>query len=375
MSVRNPVTSEQKLDNRGQTVLTAIIKEHLVTGEPVGSRTIAERCAATTGWSSATIRNTMAELEEAELVEQPHTSAGRVPTDKGYRYFVNHLIKSEARLSRQDSATIERFRRATPPGETDASRLMEKVSHLLSELSVNVGIVIAPPLAGNMLQHIEFVRLSDDRALVVMVFASNIIQHKIIRLDEPLTQGELERTARYLNTEFSGKSFAAIRVEILALLREEKRHYDELINHAMLLTERSLEGEAEESAAVFVDGASNILIKPDFTDVRRLSELLRTLEEKTRIVSILNECLERDLSFLTSAQTRGGVRVRIGRENSTPVMQNCTLITTTYRVGSGGATGTLGVVSPMRIEYGRMMAVVNHVARIVELSLYEDFAA
>jgi heat-inducible transcriptional repressor len=319
----------------------------------------------------------MAELEDAELVEQPHTSAGRVPTDKGYRYFVDHLMPNESRLSRQDLAAVNRFLQSTPPGGTDASRLMERVSHLLSQLSVNIGIVVAPPLTGNAIQHIEFVRLSDDRALVVMVFAFNIVQNKIIRLDEPLTQAELERAARYMNHDFSGKSLLAIRAEILQLLRDEKQLYDELISHAMLLTERSLEGEEEAAGDVFVDGTSNILTKPDFTDLRRLSELLRTLEAKTRLVEILNECIVQDRSPLLASLLPewSDVRVRIGRENSSPAMQNCTLITSSYRVGAGAATGTLGIVAPMRIEYARMMAVVNYVARLVERSLCEDSAA
>ncbi len=373
--VRNSTIAGRMLDGRQQAVLAAIIREHLVTGEPVGSRTVAERCAATTAWSPATIRNSMAELEDAELVEQPHTSAGRVPTDKGYRYFVDHLITSEARLSRQDLAAVESFLQTMSPGETDAGRVMERVSHLLSQLSTNIGIVLAPPLSASVLQHIEFVRLGDDRALVVMVFKSNIVQNKIIRLDEPITQAELERTARYLNAEFSGKSLAAIRAEILTLLREEKRLYDELIANAMLLTERSLEGEEEAAGDVFIDGASNMLTKPDFTDMRRLSELLRTLEEKTRLVEILNECITRTAATLPGSLVPewGDVRVRIGRENSAPAMQNCTLITATYR--SGNATGSLGVVTPMRIEYARMMALVHLVARLVERSLGEDRAA
>lgn len=367
MVVRDSVKSEWKLDGRAQAVLAAIIKEHLVTGEPVGSRRIAERCAQTTAWSPATIRNTMADLEAAELVEQPHTSAGRVPTDKGYRYFVNNLITHEASLSPADLAAIENFVRATPPGETDASRVMERVSHLLSQLSTNIGIVIAPPFAGNVLQHIKFVALTDKRALVVMVFASNIIQHKIIRLDEPLTQTELERTARYLNAEFAGKTLLVIRAEILQMLRAEKRHYDAFLKLATLLTERSFAEDETTSGDVFIDGASNMLTKPDFADVRGLSDLLRTLEEKTRLIEILNECITPDASqiFTVTLPAWSDVRVRIGRENTTPAMQNCTLITSSYRIAGGDAIGTLGIVAPMRVEYARMFAVVNYVARIV----------
>ncbi|MDQ3255054.1 MAG: heat-inducible transcriptional repressor HrcA [Acidobacteriota bacterium] len=349
---------------RAQAVLSAIIKEHLRTGEPVGSRTVAEKCAGVAGWSSATIRNVMGELEEAGLVEQPHTSAGRVPTDKGYRFYVDHLV-GNTRLSRADVTAIDRALGASS-GESNISpgRLMERVSHLLSELSENVGIVVSPSLADNRLQHIEFLQLADDRILVVLVFAPNIIQNKIVRIDERLSQDDLERTARYLNAEFSGKSLSTIRSEILAMMCEEKALYDRLLCNAALLCERSLAGEEAEAGEVYVDGASNILAKSDFADIERLRDLFRTFEAKSRLVKILNECIARDAAF-------GDVHVVIGREHTTPSMHYCTLISTPYRIGSGETIGTLSVVGPMRIEYARTMAVVNYVARIVERMLRE----
>lgn len=369
MITRNSTTQTStnwKPDARGQAVLSAIIKEHLVTGEPVGSRTVSERCAGGVSWSSATIRNVMAELEEAGLVEQPHTSAGRIPTDKGYRFYVDHMI-NEAQLSRADTEAIDRILGVplTEVGSTSPARLMERVSHLLSELSENVGIVISPAPADNRLQHIEFMQLGDGRILVVLIFAHNIIQNKVIRLDEPLSQEELERTARYLNVEFSGKTLLAIRTEILQMIREEKSLYDRLLRNAMLLWEFSLEDEESASGDVYIDGASNILAKPDFPDIERMRQLFRTLEEKSRLVKILNECIARHSSL-------GGVRVVIGRELTAPSMQTCALITAPYRIGMGDLGGTLGVVGPMRIEYARMMAVVNYVAHTVERMLREE---
>jgi len=353
-------------DARGQAVLSAIIKEHLRTGEPVGSRTISERFAGGAGWSSATIRNVMGELEEAGLVEQPHTSAGRIPTDTGYRFYVDHMV-GDARLSRADLSAIDRTL-GIASGEANAhqpNRLMERVSHLLSELSENVGIVVSPPMADNRLEHIEFLPLSDGRILVVLVFSSNVVQNKIIRIDEPLGHEELERAARYLNAEFSGKSLQVIRSEILAMMREEKALYDELLRHALLLFERSMEGDESETGDVYVDGASNILAKPDFGDVERLRELFRTFEAKSRLVKILGECIEREPVF-------GDVHVVIGREHTAPSMQACALITTPYRLGEGRVVGTLGVVGPMRIEYARTMAMVNYIARLVERMLREE---
>ena len=336
-----------------------------MTGEPVGSRIISDRFAHAAGWSSATIRNVMGQLEEAGLVEQPHTSAGRVPTDKGYRFYVDHML-GEARLSQTDLLAIDSFlknvqRDAGGPPE----RLLEKVSHVLSALSENVGIVISPSLADNRLQHIEFLQLADNRILVVMVSAPNIVHNKIIRIDENLSQEELEQTARYLNIEFSGKSLLAIRAEIVEMMREEKALYDKLLCNAVMLCSRSLEGEEATAAEVYVDGASNILNKPDFADAERMRELFRTFEEKSRLVKILNECVSRDQSLA------GEVRVIIGREHNAPSMQNCALITAPYWIGKE-VTGTLGVVGPMRIEYARMMAVVNYMARHIEQLMREE---
>lgn len=351
------------LDARGQTVLAAIIKEHLRTGEPVGSRTLSERFASGVGWSSATIRNVMAELEELGLVEQPHTSAGRVPTDKGYRFYVDHLI-GDARLSRADLSAIDRTLGVAADGAQPA-RLMEKVSHALSELSENVGIVVSPPVSDSRLEHIEFLQLSDGRILVVLVFAPNVVQNKIIRLDERLTQDELEGAARYLNAEFSGKSLQSIRSEVLALMREEKALYDRLLRNAVMLFERSVEGDESETSDVYIDGASNILAKPDFSDVERLRELFRTFEAKSRLVKILNECIAREPVF-------GDVHVVIGREHSAPSLQSCALITAPYRLGEGFVAGTVGVVGPMRLEYARTIAAVNYIARLVERMLREE---
>ncbi len=324
--VRNPGSQKSgrpSPDRRRQAVLSAIIQEHLVSGEAIGSHTVSERFARATGWSSATIRNVMGELEDLGLLEQPHTSAGRVPTDKGYRYYVDNMLDS-TRLSRTDLKAIESIGfgneiKARP------DRLMEKASHVLSELSESVGIVVWPSLAENRLKHIRFVRLPDNRVLVVLVSTSNIVHDKVIGLDEDFSQEELNRAARYLNVEFSGKSLLAIRAEIIALMREEKAFYDTVLRNAMLLC---------------------------------------TFEEKSRLVKILNECVSGD-------QAGGRVNVVIGRENAASSMKRCTVITSTYQV-DGEVLGTLGVVGPMRIEYGRMMAVVNYLARFIERALSQE---
>src|ERR1700752_5398834 len=355
------------LDSRAEVLLAALIKEHLVTGEAVGSRLLSDRFAHGYGWSPATIRNVMSDLEEAGFAEQPHTSAGRVPTDMGYRYYVDNML-GEARLSKSDLKAIDQlFTDYDIDASASPDKLMETASHILSALSQNVGIVVSPSLADNRLKHIEFVQLPDRRILVVLVSTSNIIHNKAIRTMDDLSQDELDRTARYLNAEFSGKSLLTIRAEIVELMKEEKALYDQLLRNAVLLCERSLEGE-KTTGDVYVDGASNILTKPDFVDIERMRELFRTFEEKSRLIKILNECVH------DAANYPGDVHVIIGREHPVDSMRNCALITAPYRVGSNDNIGTLSVVGPMRIEYARIMAMVNYMARLIEHRLSEQAA-
>jgi len=355
-------------DLRGQIILSAIINEHLVTGEPIGSKIIAEKFAGASGLSAATIRNVMSDLEDFGLVEQPHTSAGRVPTDQGYRFFVDNLL-GVLSLSNEDLRLInEELGLGDLEHSETPDRLMEKTSHLLSALSNNVGIVVSPSLAKDRLQHIEFVNLSDKRILVVLVSAPNIVHNKIIRLKETFSNEDLERTARYLNTEFSGKSLAEIRAEILRLMHEETALFDKMLQTAMILCSESIESEDATHGEVYVDGASNILNKRDFADLDRVRALLRTIEEKSRLVQILTECIARDPII------KSDVQVVIGSENTTASLHNCTLITAPYRIGDGETMGTLSVLGPTRIEYARMISIVSYVARILEKLMSQENA-
>jgi heat-inducible transcriptional repressor len=372
MSVRDANFTSDKInypDVRGRAVLSAIIGEHLITGEPVGSKIIAEKFANSYGLSSATIRNVMGELEAAGLLEQPHTSAGRVPTDKGYRFYVDNLL-GVLSLSNEDLRFIgDEFGFLESELTDTPDRLMERTSQLLSALSNNIGIVVSPSLANDRLQHIEFVNLSDRRILVVLVSAPNIVHNKIIRTGETYAQDELDRTARYLNAEFGGKSLAEIRGAILKLMHEEKALFDKLLQTAMILCSQSIEDEEAFSGEVYVGGTSNILTKRDFADLERLRELLRTIEEKSRLMQILNECIVRD-----SQAARGNVQVVIGRENTASTLQNCTLITAPYRIGEGAAIGTLSVLGPTRIEYARIISIVGYVARILEKHIAKEYS-
>ena len=367
-SVRDGEKNAGFPDSRGQVILTAIINEHFVTGEPVGSKVLAEKFANASGMSSATIRNVMGELEELGMLEQPHTSAGRVPTDSGYRFYVDNLL-GVLSISNEDLHRIgsEYGLNALDMSDTP-DRLMERTSHLLSALSNNVGIVVSPSLASDRLQHIEFVNLSDNRILVVLVSAPNIVHNKIIRLNVTFTKDQLDRTGNYLNAEFAGKSLAEIRAEIMTLMHEEKALFDKLLQTAVILCSESIESEDDRLGEVFVDGTSNILTKRDFADLERLRELLHTIGEKSRLMQILTECIECDVA------AKGEVQVVIGSENRTPSFQNCTLISAPYRIGNSSAVGTLSVLGPTRMEYARMISIVNYVARTLEKMMSTDIS-
>ncbi|HEY0658851.1 MAG TPA: heat-inducible transcriptional repressor HrcA [Pyrinomonadaceae bacterium] len=372
MSVRDsqykPENNFNFPDSRGQIILSAVINEHFITGEPVGSKTIAEKFANASGLSSATIRNVMSELEDLGLLEHPHISAGRVPTDKGYRFYVDNLL-GVLSISNDDLRVIsDEFGFSESDFSETPDRLMERTSQLLSALSKNVGIVVSPSLANDRLQHIEFVNLSDNRVLVVLVSAPNIVHNKIIRLKAAFAKDELERAARYLNAEFSGKSLSEIRAEILKLMHDEKTLFDKLLQTAVILCSQSIEDEEDRLGEVYVDGASNILTKSDFADLERLRELLSTIGEKSRLMQILNECVTRDTA------AKGNVQIIIGSENSAASLQNCTLITAPYRFGTGSAVGTLSVLGPTRIEYARMISIVSYVARILEKMMEKEIS-
>lgn len=347
-------------------ILSAIINEHFFTGEPVGSKALAKKFANASGLSSATIRGVMGELEDLGLVEQPHTSAGRVPTDKGYRFYVDNLL-GVLSLSNDDLRLIGgEFGFNSNDLLDTPDRLMERTSQLLSALSNNVGIVVSPSLAQDRLQHIEFVSLSDNRVLVVMVSSPNIVHNRIIRLNVALAREELEQAANYLNAEFAGKSLSEIRDEVLRLMHQEKALFDRLLQNAVILCFQSIEDEEDSLGEVFVEGTSNILTKKDFTDLERLRGLISTIGERSKLLQILNECVGREET------APGSVQVIIGSENPTPTLQDCSLISAPYRIGNSSAIGTLSVLGPTRIEYARMISIVSYVARVLERTISRD---
>lgn len=343
--------SDNSFDDRKKEILGAIVRRHIASGEPVGSASLTRQSSERL--SSATIRNICAELESEGYLSHPHTSAGRVPTDKGYRYYVDNLMKS-TRVSRMDAARINEIlegESVTSPG-----KLMERTSRVLSQLSGNVGIVVPPLISQEMLHHIEFVKLADSRVLAITVSSIGRVQDKVIRIDVAFSQDELNATARYLVENFSGWTLFEIREEILRRMTEEKALYDKLLQNAVLLCSRSLqEGDQPD---VFVEGASNIISKPDFADTERMKALFKMFEQKSRIIKILNECIE--------SAHREAVAVRIGSENAASDMSSCTVIASGCFYQGSSSVARIGVVGPTRLEYDRLISIVEYTARMCE---------
>jgi heat-inducible transcriptional repressor len=330
-----------------------LIQLHIATGEPVGSESLSR--VLSLPLSPATLRNAMAELERKGYLDQPHTSAGRLPTDEGYRVYVDSLM-SQASLAPRDAAAI---RAEISPREGESSeRVMQNASHLLSRLSHNVGFVLAPDLTRATFRHIDLVRLPHPRILVVMVSLTGLVTNKIVEVAEEMSPEDLQWCANYLNTHFAGMGLLAIRSRLLELMGEEKALYDSLIRKVVSIGERAF-AASEETDSVYLDGTANILEQPEFDDLARMRALFKTFEEKSRLVRILNACLSGD-----------GVRIIIGHENPDPELRDLALVTARYPLDGEPGFG-LGVLGSTRMEYARMIALVDHVGRAVSRALAE----
>lgn len=336
------------LERRQFEVLARIIRRYVSTGAPVGSKAVTEDLDDPV--SSATIRNIMVELEEAGYLAQPHVSAGRIPTEKAYRLYVDRL----ARASGLQPDMARYIDQALSAEAVSLEQLMGRASRVLSELSQNVGLVLAPARSEKLLEHVKFVALPDRRVLAVIVSRPDVIENHVIRLDEEISQSELDRAAEYLNAEFRGWSLRTVRLEIFKRLEEMRSTCETLLNRVAHLFQEGAIGEQEEGS-LFLEGTARILNQPEFVDARSVRDLLATFEQKAKLVQILTACLD--------SSSRSGVTVVIGHENPAAEMRQCTIILAPYSYRSR-TVGALGVVGPTRMEYDRAIRTVEYVASL-----------
>ncbi|MGA2978724.1 MAG: heat-inducible transcriptional repressor HrcA [Terriglobales bacterium] len=346
---------------REREILTAIVETFIASGEPVGSRTLAR--ASREGLSAATIRNVMADLADAGFLEQPHASAGRVPTAEAYRYYVEQL-SGEAHLSHENQSIIQ----DTLTGVTDVAEFMERTSHVLSLISHSVGVTVATSgtrsALGNALEHVYFSHLSDQKVLAVVVTRSGVVRDRVLRLDIP--QADLDLAARYINDNFRGWTMGDMRAELARRLEQERSEYDRLMTSIEQLYQQGALASADDTQAVFVEGAANLVANnvAGQEDRARLQDMLRTLEEKEKVVKLLS-------AYLDTRQE--AVRVVIGLDEALPAsnLQNFVLIGAPARVG-GEVMGSLAVIGPTRLDYQHTMSAVSYIARLFDKLLNES---
>jgi heat-inducible transcriptional repressor len=345
------MSSNQPTGDREREILTAIVETFISTGEPVGSRMLSR--SSREGLSPATIRNVMADLADSGFLEQPHTSAGRVPSASAYRYYVEQL-SGKTQLSNTDQAIIK----DSLQGITDVQEFMERTSHVLSLISRNVGVAVAASGPKNALEHVYFSRLGDQKVLAVLVTKSGVVRDRVLRMDLP--QSDLDAAARFINENFRGWTLAAVRTEISRRLEQERSEYDRLMASVEQLYKQGVLSGDESGQVIFVEGAANLVAGE--RDRGRLQELLQALDEKQRLVELLG-------AYLDAKQE--AVRVVIGLDEAQPSMRNLVLIGTPARVG-GEVMGSLAVLGPPRMDYQHTITAVSYIARLFDQVLNES---
>jgi len=358
--------ADPRVSPRERLVLTAIIELYIATGEPVASQAIARAFADREGLSSATVRNVMATLGDAGLLEQAHTSAGRVPTAAAFRYHVEQITQSgrvaagaepagsgphgvgPAMLSDARREQIE----DSFSGVSSSNEYLERTSHVLALLSSGLGVALASSTAAQVLEHIHFSRLSPGRVLAVLVTQAGAVQDRVLALDRELTHLELGTAARYLNDNFRGWPIDRIRAEVARRMEAEREAYAQMLSSVEELCRKGALAAGESTPAIFVDGMANLISAE--VDRERLRQMLLALEAKTRLVELLT-------AYVDGRQQE--VRVVVGLDETSPAMQDLVLIGAPARLG-GGNLGTVAVIAPTRIQYQEMIQAVRYIARM-----------
>lgn len=322
---------DERLSERKRKILHAIIQNYLESGEPVGSRTISKYTDL--NLSSATIRNEMSDLEELGYIVQPHTSAGRIPSDKGYRLYVDELMREkEDEISEIRELMIER---------TDKmEKVLKQVVKVLASNTNYATLISAPQCTSNRLKFIQLSRVSDLQLLAVVVAEGNLIRNKIIELEERMDDETILKLNLLLNTNLNGLQIAEINLGLIARLKEQAGIHSGVV--AAVLDEVAMTIQLEEEPEIYTSGATNIFKYPELSDSTRASELISAFEEKQQLVELVKDTMGTDENT--------GIQVYIGNETPIQTMKDCSVVTATYQLGNG-LQGTIGIIGPKRMDY------------------------
>lgn len=330
------------LDDRKRKILQTIVDDYVSTAEPVGSRTLARKYSL--GLSPATIRNEMSDLEVLGFLEQPHTSAGRIPSPQGYRFYVDCLL-APPKISEHDVGLITNWYESRV---RSIEEVFQETAKIISRMTRSVSLVTAPQLSKSLFKYLQFLPLDERRAIVVVVTDAGFVENKVIDIPDGTSFQDLQQIAYSINERLAGLSFDQIKHSLLREIRNDILTNPALFETALAILRQAL--AVERSEKVYLGGTTQLLAQPEFRDVEKIRGLLTMLEE------------EKLLSDILHMQDGEGVVVTIGQENKYSGIQNCSMVQATYRV-EGQVIGTLAVLGPTRMEYGKIMAVLEFMHR------------
>lgn len=336
--------ASNRLERRMERILRTVVELFVATGTPVGSRTLSK--AQDEHLSPASIRNTMSDLEEMGFLSQPHASAGRMPTDKGYRYFVDVLMGKPS-LPARIKAQIDRFFCDERAG---IGSILEHTPRLLSRVSHYVGIVSVPQLESTVFRHIEFIRQAKRLVQVIFISHSGIVHKKLMEVEEDCTQEELDRIGNWVAGNFQGMTLVQVRERVKEMLLEERARVDQLMRRSLKLSEASF-SESFGEDDIYVEGAANIIMEPDFADPEIIRLLISAIEDKKLLLKLINHCIGGP-----------GVQIAIGSETEMFVVPGCSIIASTYCLPDG-SSGTVALLGPTRMPYPRTIFLVDYISR------------
>ena len=347
---RGGTAPEAMLNERAQHLLRVLVQRYIGSGQPVGSRTLSRDSGL--DLSPATVRNVMADLEDLGLLHAPHVSAGRIPTVQGYRFFVDSLLK----VAPIDEGELEHLRtRLERKGERES--LMDAATSLVSDVTHMAGIVTLPKQEHLILRHVEFLALSPERVLVILVVNGSDVQNRVIHLARPYSPALLQQVGNYLNEVCAGKDLLEVRESLLAELKEHRSSLDELMLTAIEMADKAFVKDVGDDEALLVSGQTNLMEYGELADMEKLRHLFEAFREKTELLHILDQCLRAD-----------GLQIFIGEESGFDALDGCSVIAAPYE-REDKVLGVLGVIGPTRMAYDRVIPIVDVTARLLGAAL------
>jgi heat-inducible transcriptional repressor len=344
---------DDELDSRAREVLREVILQHIASGEAISSRSLA-KCGRFR-LSPASLRNVMADLEDLGYLAQPHTSAGRVPTDRGYRFFIDHLMKSNHLSDAERHQIDDEVAHAS-----EIDEVLHMTSRLLSRLSDQVGVVFMPTLLQLAVRSIDFVLVADNKIMAIVVGTNGMVVNKVVEVRLTFSRDELEKIGRYITTEFSGLTLDAVRRRLIRLTEQERAAHDEMLQKTIALGIETVNDVAPVEHDLYVEGASSILLKPEYADAESLRKTFLALQEKQKLIEILESFLRED-----------GLQILIGSENDFTQLHNFSIVARRY--GNPAAPlGMVGIIGPMRMEYARIAPLVDYLGRALGRKIEEE---